>query len=576
MSHQGNQELLEVIPVLYNWKVVGIPKKSQWISRPISVGSVLVRAFHKGLLAMCPAPPPGQFCGKKGVCVQHAFADMLASCPRHIVELDLAKAFDHLWPQLAETSMVHLGTPKPIAKLLRAAWRGPRICTVSGETAQALHPIRGAPQGDLCSPLALAATLGPWTRLIEELTCKTWLYMDDRTIKADSQQSLNNAIQKTEHFDEQIGFQNNNDKKQVFDADAHYEAALVMEHLGLRWHPTAPENLTAVRDEGARVTELTEQLRRCPGNIEMRCRLACGFYRPALDWASPLLPPGTDKQAKELFRALTHCRATWWCQGRWWAGLIEDHPRFGPALRGLYNASKLHQWQSPHLTALLNAHADALQLRIVRTDAQGMWVQHKGRPLLVPSVGQHPETMTRPFHVCNEHARHCLRIRARRLALATAQHSRLDYEGIPDIDLEASSAQTWKQWTKRLSADERFSLTVWRAGAVRSKTRLNFRSNQHNMHTECDWCDAPAASAHHYFTACPRFERIRQQLQTEFGIPPQWWSQQPRCLTKTGWITMSAAHTRPRRVRLQIAACKLGIEICKACAPDTPGSPQML
>ena len=127
-----------------------------------------------------------------------------------------------------------------------------------------------------------------------------------------------------------------------------------------------------------------------------------------------------------------------------------------------------------------------------------------------------------------------------------------------------------------LSADERFSLTVWRAGAVRTKTRLNDRPNQHNMHTECDWCDAPAASAHHYFTACPRFERIRQELQTEFGIPPQWWSQQPRCLTKAGWITMSAAHTRPRRVKLQIAACKLGVEICKACAPDTPASPQML
>ena len=179
---------------------------------------------------------------------------------------------------------------------------------------------------------------------------------------------------------------------------------------------------------------------------------------------------------------------------------------------------------------------------------------------------------TRRFHVCNEHAKHCLRIRARRLALAlaTAHHTRFDYEGVPDIDLEASSSQTWKQWTKRLSADERFSLTVWRAGAVRTETRLNHR--QQNIHTECDWCDAPAATAHPCFTACPRFEQIRQQLQTEFRIPPLWWSQQPKCLTRTGWITMSAAHTRPRRVKLQIAACKLGIEI----APNTPGAPQML
>ena len=81
---------------------------------------------------MCRPPPEGQWCGKKGMCVTHAFADLLASRPLHITELDLSKAFDHLWLQLAEVSMIHLGVPVPIAQLLCKAWTGPRICAKLG------------------------------------------------------------------------------------------------------------------------------------------------------------------------------------------------------------------------------------------------------------------------------------------------------------------------------------------------------------------------------------------------------------------------------------------------------------
>ena len=52
--------------------------------------------------------------------------------------------------------------------------------------AAPLHPSRGVPQGDPCSPLALGVgvALCPWNQLIEGLsnTLRTWCYMDDRTI----------------------------------------------------------------------------------------------------------------------------------------------------------------------------------------------------------------------------------------------------------------------------------------------------------------------------------------------------------------------------------------------------------
>eukprot|EP00439_Symbiodinium_sp_Y106_P078548 s640_g17.t1 len=121
--------------LLWSWKVVGITKKTEFDSRPISVGSVLRRAWHRTLLKQCPEPPKGQWCGRKNCSVAHATADFFSANLSDFAESDLSKAFDHLWPPLAEEALTQLGTPQVIAKALRRAWQGPRFCSVAGNLA---------------------------------------------------------------------------------------------------------------------------------------------------------------------------------------------------------------------------------------------------------------------------------------------------------------------------------------------------------------------------------------------------------------------------------------------------------
>ena len=45
---------------LWSWRVVGIPKRSPNDSRPISVGSNLLRVWHRCLLHQMPGPPSGR------------------------------------------------------------------------------------------------------------------------------------------------------------------------------------------------------------------------------------------------------------------------------------------------------------------------------------------------------------------------------------------------------------------------------------------------------------------------------------------------------------------------------------
>ncbi|CAE7804221.1 GAPC1 [Symbiodinium sp. CCMP2592] len=92
-QHEFSDELSNM---LWSWRVVGIPKSTSYDSRPISVGSSLLRVWHKALLRRCPPPPRGQWCGRQHTSVVHATANYLASQPGAVAETDLSKAFDSL------------------------------------------------------------------------------------------------------------------------------------------------------------------------------------------------------------------------------------------------------------------------------------------------------------------------------------------------------------------------------------------------------------------------------------------------------------------------------------------------
>ena len=42
--------------LLWTWRVVGVPKRNPFDSRPVSVGSCLLRVWRKALLGLCPGP----------------------------------------------------------------------------------------------------------------------------------------------------------------------------------------------------------------------------------------------------------------------------------------------------------------------------------------------------------------------------------------------------------------------------------------------------------------------------------------------------------------------------------------
>ena len=606
----------ELVALLWSWRVAGIPKKSPFASRPISVGSVLARAWHKTLLKVLPAPPTGQWCGVQETSVVSATASLLAESPTAMAEFDLSKAFDHLWPELAAAALAHSGAPCQVTQLLLAAWRGPRVCSVAGQLAEPIFPTRGVPQGDPCSPLALAAVLGLWSAAVgwEDPGLRTWAYMDDRTlalVENTPHSVLHDAIRRTTAFDVAVGFENNGDKEQTWfsrpensdpprvpraedplgapqgqpnqqqpqqqqrQQHPSSEGRPPIEHLGLRLHPGDPTVPITPRYGYDRIVDTIARLARCPGGMEMRTRLAAAYVRPLLDWAAPFLrsPPASITTA--LFDAIHQTRCTWWCRARWWAARIGIHPQFGVAIRGLLAAQGILQWPSQHLSEAIRSHAATLNLNVVAITTTTVTLEAAAtasehvKDHLVRTYGSQAQFTTQ-----DQRAAHTLRTAARTALLATTSRRRYDREGITEADVEACSSTTWTKWLNKLDKRDRLALQIWRGGAVRTTTRLHWRPAQ-DPHSEtnsrCPWCSAEAASARHLFAECPRFAKLRLRLETEHQIPPHWWAAQPRCTSKTGWITHSAARCAHRRAQLQTAACTLGIAITHACAPPHDG-----
>lgn len=99
--------------------------------------------------------------------------------------------------------------------------------------------------------------------------------------------------------------------------------------------------------------------------MQIRSRLTTAFVRPLLDWASPLMAPGTFQDASLLLNAICKPTVSWWCEARFWAQQVDNHPLFGVAIRGLLNAFKILPTACSKIRSVLLLHAQALKLQIV-------------------------------------------------------------------------------------------------------------------------------------------------------------------------------------------------------------------
>ena len=131
------------------------------------------------------------------------------------------------------------------------------------------------------------------------------------------------------------------------------------------------------------------------------------------------------------------------------------------------------------------------------------------------------------------------------------------------IDLEAQSHHRWKKFVRSLSSNDASMLAIWRSGTSWSPTRrYGLRPALAHL-CYCQYCAAPLASTRHYWALCPHFESQRRSLQRKHNIGESFWTEAPRVLAKTAWVTVDCAQTLTRRVTLQIVAATLAIEILK-------------
>jgi hypothetical protein len=553
---------------LFAVRVVGIPKRASDESRPIAVGSCVTRAWSRALLPQLPSAPDGQWCGRAGCGVVTATVDWAAADGCAGAEVDLRKAFDSVNLPAATAALEHYGTARQIVGWLRASWRGPRHCHVNGALAAALLPSRGLPPGCPCSPAVLGALLAPWTGLVHRKVpaARTWAYMDDRSLKGPDVATVTAALQVTADFDAAVGLEENVKKRQVWDGlDA-------VEHLGLRacgLQPQPQPQLPMPRDGWGPVLEAVRRLGTLPGSAHTREHLARAFVRPKFWWAAPLLEPPPVGLVAALRQSIISSRCTWWCAGRWWAERIDLHPVLGTAMQSLKVAAGLAASASDLLQHCVKMHAEALDLDVVAFDAyRGLWVRPRdSSPAQARAAGRaahdaHEEDYGLPaaaFRPETPAGAHAARICARAIALATVHHTRMDSEGIDAIDLEAQSHPAWRAWSRSLTPTARTALAIWRGGAVWTPTRR--WSRRRPEPARCPHCQAERASARHFWADCPRFEARRVELCTEYGMPMSWWSAQPRCTAKSGWITVAAGGPVARRAALQVAACRLGLYI---------------
>ena len=72
---------------------------------------------------------------------------------------------------------------------------------------------------------------------------------------------------------------------------------------------------------------------------------------------------------------------------------------------------------------------------------------------------------------------------SRRRLLTSIPRSRHDAEACQDIDITAQSHTNWSKWRNSLNGLDQFYLRVFRAGAIRTPTRLTTRTTALGAHT---------------------------------------------------------------------------------------------
>ena len=162
--------------------------------------------------------------------------------------------------------------------------------------------------------------------------------------------------------------------------------------------------------------------------------------------------------------------------------------------------------------------------------------------------------------------------------------SRLDTEGIEDIDINACSRKPWQAFRGTWSETQRNLVTIFRCGASSTDTRHTGGQGRDplNLLKHCNLCGEEVfPSLRHSVTECSQYHTLRVELSCKLKVPISWWVELPRVSSKSGWITLQAHRCLDMRSSMQVAICTLAMQILEANSPKlaavacpigTPGS----
>ena len=299
---------------LTHWKLVFIPKGSSTCPsldqvRPIAISGAVYRAWARLRLRnladhLSRALQPWQAGGINGVdpevLLLAAETDFDPTSRPYAAALDYKKAFDSCDFPLALEALRGLQIPPQILSLLQNQWeRQIRWVTFAGVACP--YPIRhsaGLPQGDPWSPVALAAVLACPKQVAEEKApgCQNLLYLDDRTLLADTEASLQTSLQTWDEFEQVSRMRTHAAKTQFFNrAPGSTDTAEV---LGACLGPAERQPSAKELQRRDRAAGIASRIGLLPVSHKFRATLAATVFGPRAGWAC--LFNGKRPSAQEL------------------------------------------------------------------------------------------------------------------------------------------------------------------------------------------------------------------------------------------------------------------------------------
>ena len=211
-----------------NCKMSCIPKKPGKTSvkdlRPLTIAPVIYRIFCKMMLSInqdkqanVPEDSVGGIIRRSA---HHAWlpatmrceATWKSHCPDckfvQGVAIDTEKFFDNVPPDKACEALLGIGIPTNVVATWQYMIKGiRRFASLNGAVStDHFGTTLGIPQGDPLSMLAAAALLGQWTREMPTEDIFYKVFVDDRLMISNCNQTLLEAFHATELWDERIGF----------------------------------------------------------------------------------------------------------------------------------------------------------------------------------------------------------------------------------------------------------------------------------------------------------------------------------------------------------------------------------